>query len=102
MKRVQEIVQSMFRMLNSAIAGIYGLMMIFIVICCIFFAHIRYWRLSYSENFLPAIVLLIFGGITICGIVTICKRADRECKIKPIIFWIVVPVMIFLMQIYFV
>ena len=25
MKRVQEIVQSMFRMLNSAIAGIYGL-----------------------------------------------------------------------------
>ena len=32
MKRVQEIVQSMFRMLNSAIAGIYGLMMIFIVI----------------------------------------------------------------------
>ena len=80
MKRVQEIVQSMFRMLNSAIAGIYGLMMIFIVICCIFFAHIRYWTLSYSENFLPAIVLLIFGGITICGIVTICKRADRECK----------------------
>ena len=61
MKRVQEIVQSMFRMLNSAIAGIYGLMMIFIVICCIFFAHIRYWTLYYSENFLPAIVLLIFG-----------------------------------------
>ena len=102
MKRVQEIVQSMFRMLNSAIAGIYGLMVIFIMICCIFFAHIRYWTLSYSENFLPAIVLLIFGGITICGIVTICKKADRECKIKPIIFWIVVPVMIFLMQIYFV
>ena len=82
MKRVQEIVQSMFRMLNSAIADIYGLMMIFIVICCIFFAHIRYWTLSYSENFFACNCIINIWWNHNMWHCDNLQRADRECKIN--------------------
>lgn len=86
---------------NILVLG-YGLMMIAIILICIFFPHIEFARneSELGRNYLPAVVLLMFGMIFISGLFTFSKGIESlKIRNKKYIL-LSVALCLFLVQIY--
>jgi hypothetical protein len=85
--------------IEKCIAPIYGCMMAVIIAICIFMSKINFGRNGFCKNYLPGLVLLMLGGIFICGVVSVCmKFSVRKIQTKYIFPCIVL--LIFIGQVY--